>query len=253
MSFYEFAKQGLLPGSLGLLLLGLVVGLAALPSRRTLRFSVFVLVAFTGGYWMMSMPTGAWLLGRLVSYGYPPVEDPAALVDVQAIVVLDGGTARYNREGEELASVTRLSAVRALEAARLYDVLHPRLVVVSGGTYVPRGRTPEGGAIREALLARGVPAARLVLDTASRNTREHAANVSALLRATGVTRFALVTSAVHMRRAMRAFSDTGLEALPAPAPLEAPEAYPWWPTTAAVDRSWEAWYEVFGLLRDLAR
>ena len=193
------------------------------------------------------------MLGRLVSIGYSPVEDQSALADVQAIVVLDGGTARYNREGEELAIVNRSSAVRALEAVRLYNKFQPSLVVVTGGAYASVGRMPEGGAIREILLAAGVPASRLVLDSASRNTREHVVNISALLRAEGVKRFALVTSSVHMRRAIQAFSGTGVQAVPAPAPLEVPEIFPWWPSTAALDRSLEASHEVFGLLRDLAR
>jgi uncharacterized SAM-binding protein YcdF (DUF218 family) len=87
----------------------------------------------------------------------------------------------------------------------------------------------------------------------SRNTREHALNVSAILRARGMTRIALVTSAVHMRRAMRAFSGTGLKVVPAPAPLQVPAITDWWPRTTALDRSLEAWYEVFGLLRELLR
>ena len=104
--------------------------------------------------------------------------------------------------------------------------------------------------MREVLITAGVPADKVVLESWSRNTREHGPNVGALLRARGVTRFALVTSSVHMRRAVHAFSAEGLQVIPAPAPLEMPEHFPWWPSTAALDQSLEAWYEIFGLLRD---
>jgi len=201
----------------------------------------------------MSMPMGAWLLGRLVSAGYSSSVERSELADVQAIVVLDANTNRYGVEDIEIAVLSRQSAVRALEAVRVYRRIEPSLVVVSGGAYVRVGKLPEGEAMREVLVAAGVPADRVVLDSMSRNTREHALNVSAILRARGVTRIALVTSSVHMRRAMRAFSGTGLEVVPAPAPLKVPAITDWWPRTTALDRSLEAWYEVFGLLRDLLR
>lgn len=253
MSAYEFAKSGLLPGTLGLLLLGLVLGLTALRWPRTARLGTWALAVLIAGYWAMSMPVGVLVLGRLVSTGYSPMIEQSELVGVQAIVVLDASTVRYGAEDVEIAVVSRPSAVRALEAVRLYREIQPSLVVVSGGTHMRVGKMPEGGAMRDVLVAAGVPADRVVLDSMSRNTREHASNISAILRARGVTRFALVTSAVHMRRAMWAFSSTGLQVVPAPAPLDVPHGFPWWPNTVALDRSWEAWYEVFGLLRDLVR
>jgi uncharacterized SAM-binding protein YcdF (DUF218 family) len=255
MTAYDFAKLALVPGSLGLFLVGLAVGFIALRSSKTARFGNFLLAVLIVGYWTMSMPMGAWLFGRLVSVGYSPVEDPSALVKVQAIVVLDGSTRRYNRDSEELAVADRGSAVRALEAIRLYRALKPSLVLVTGGAYTNTHarRMPEGDAIRELLLAAGIPAARVMIESASHNTRESAANVSALLRAQGIERIALVTSSVHMRRATQDFAAAGLQAVPAPAPLEMPGAFAWWPSIAALDRSREAWHEVIGLLRDLCR
>ena len=253
VSLYDFAKHGLLPGSLGLFFLGLALGLAALRITRTARLGKCILTVLIAGYWAMSMPVGAWLLGRLVSMGYTPLIEQSVLANVQAIVVLDGGSMRFRVDDIEFAVVLRPSAVRALEAVRLYRWIQPSLVVVSGGAYVPVGKLPEAGAMREVLIAAGVPADHVVLDSMSRNTREHASGISAILRARGVTRFALVTSSVHMRRAVRAFSAMEVQAIPAPAPLENPGAFPWWPSTAALERSQEAWHEIFGLLRDIVR
>jgi uncharacterized SAM-binding protein YcdF (DUF218 family) len=247
---YFFLKYGLLPGTLGLFFLCLTLGFGLLRSPRTARCGAVVLAVLIAGYWVTSMPLGALMLGRLVSIGYSPVDEPSLLADVQAIVVLDGGTRRYYRDGRELAIVSPSSAVRALEAIRLYRALQPSLVVVSGAPVTHVGGLPEGGAVRELFLSAGIPVAKTVLDSSSRNTRESAVNVSALIRARGITRIALVTSSVHMRRAIRAFSAAGIQAFPAPAPLEAPGEFLLWPSTTALDRSWEAWYEVFGLLRD---
>lgn len=253
MSVYDFATHGLIPGSLALFLLGLTLAFVALRSPRTTRFGNIALAVLIVSYGVMSMPMGAWLLGRLVSAGYSSPVERSELADIQAIVVLDANTIRYSAEDIEIAVLSRSSAVRALEAIRVYRWIEPPLVVVSGGAYVRVGRFPEGEALREVLVAAGVPADRVALDSMSRNTREHALNVSAILRARGVTRIALVTSAVHMRRAMRDFSGTGLKVVAAPAPLEVPEIIDWWPRTTALDRSLEAWYEVFGLLRDYLR
>ena len=253
MTLIEFAKIALLPGTLGLFLICLTIGVSALCFSRTRRLGITVLVVIISMYWIMSMPVGAWMLGRVVSIGYSPADDLSLLAGVQAIVVLDGDTAHYHRDGKELAVVKPASAIRALEAIRLYRSLQPALVVVTGGAYVAAGQMPEGGAIREVLLAAGVPPERVVLDSMSRNTREHAENVSKLLHAAGATRFAMVTSAVHMRRALRAFDRSGVKAIPAAAPVEMPGRHQWWPSTMALDRSREAWHEIFGLLWDFVR
>lgn len=252
MNLYDYAKNWFLPGSLGLFFLGLVLCLAALRFMRTARLGTLALAMLIASYLAMSMPMGAWLLGRLASTGYSSRVEQSALAGVQAIVVLDANTNRYGVEDIEIGVLSREGAVRALEAIRLYRKIEPLWVVVSGGAYARVGKMPEGEAMLQMLVAAGIPANRVVLDSMSRNTQEHAGNVSAILRAHGVTRIALVTSSAHMRRAMRAFSRTGLQTVPAPAPLEMPEITDWRPRSTALDRSMEAWYEVFGLLRDLS-
>ena len=83
---YDFAKHWLLPGSFGLFFLGLVLGLVASRFARTARLGTFALAVFIGGYGAMSMPMGAWLLGRLVSAGYSSPVERSELADIQAIV-----------------------------------------------------------------------------------------------------------------------------------------------------------------------
>src|SRR5450759_4006822 len=149
MNVYDFPMRGLLPGSLELFLLGLALGFFALRSPRTARFGNIALAVLIVGYGAMSMPMGAWLLGRLVSAGYSSPVERSELADVQAIVVLDANTNRYGVENIEIAVLSRQSAVRALEAVRVYRRIEPSLVVVSGGAYVRVGKLPEGEAMRE--------------------------------------------------------------------------------------------------------
>ena len=63
--------------------------------------------------------------------------------------------------------------------------------------------------------ALGVPANALLFEEQSRNTRENATMSATLLKAQGVTDILLVTSALHMGRAVMHFEAAGLKVHPA--------------------------------------
>jgi lysophospholipase L1-like esterase len=65
----------------------------------------------------------------------------------------------------------------------------------------------------------GVPESRLLLETASRSTRENAERSAPLLRRLGVRRLLLVTDRLHMRRAQGAFSAFGFDVERASVPV----------------------------------
>ena len=65
-----------------------------------------------------------------------------------------------------------------------------------------------------ALVAAGVRPERIVEESGSRNTREHARMLQPLLETHRVRRFVLVTSPVHMRRALAVFRLEGIEPVP---------------------------------------
>lgn len=135
----------------------------------------------------------------------------------EAIVVLGAGVvtaAPPLRPDPELTD----SSDRLWQAARLYHRgLAPR-IIVSGGSYAAqRGGGPpqtEAEAMREVLLAMGVPADRIVLEAGSLNTIDNIREVHALV---GSNRIALVTSGHHMPRALRLARQANLnvEAFPA--------------------------------------
>jgi uncharacterized SAM-binding protein YcdF (DUF218 family) len=67
----------------------------------------------------------------------------------------------------------------------------------------------------------GVPAEASLLENLSRTTRENASLTAALLKQRGISRILLVTSALHMERALHLFRATGLQVEPAPTDFEA--------------------------------
>ena len=62
----------------------------------------------------------------------------------------------------------------------------------------------------------GVPDASILAEAASRNTYENAMLTRQVLAERGLHRVLLVTSALHMPRALATFTSAGIDAVPAP-------------------------------------
>ena len=80
--------------------------------------------------------------------------------------------------------------------------------------------------MRDQLVTLGVPAQRILVESTSADTHEQALLVAPLLRERGVIQVVLVTSRVHMPRALGVFRAAGVQAVPAIAPD------PFWSKTA---------------------
>ena len=110
-----------------------------------------------------------------------------------------------------------------------------RRVVVSGG---PRGAAV-ATAVRGFLVASGVPAKAIQLETQSTSTRENALRAVEILRGEPGTKV-LLTSDFHVYRAYRCFVNAGLEVTAVPVPDALKRSTEWhlrW--TAFVDLSGE--------------
>ena len=106
---------------------------------------------------------------------------------------------------------------RLLYAAKLYREGKAPLVIVSSGGIAWPGAAPEAADMAEVLKFAGVPESAIVQETNSRNTYENAVYVQEILASRGIRRILLVTSAMHMPRALLIFRHQGAEPLPAPA------------------------------------
>ena len=233
------------PLGMGLCLAGLGLLLAW---RQRLRSSMALGALAFVWLWAWSTPVlSLWLRGTVEDL-YPPL--PIATVpQAQAIVVLGGGIAPPSGKSTEI----NLNAAtdRVWFAARLFHAGKAPLVLVSGGSDPERDAYSEARASAIFLVDLGVPAQTIVLEEASRNTRQNAAFSAALLKARGIKHILLVTSALHMPRAMALFAAQGLQATPAPTDFEAIQAPPpgmlaWLPDALALDLSGRAMKEIVG-------
>ena len=125
------------------------------------------------------------------------------------VVVLSGGI-----RSTGLLNATTVARVR--HAVALLHAGHGELLVVSGG---PRRRGRPSAAPAMAALAErlGVACERILIEGRSSRTSENAREVAALLGSDART-VLLVTSALHMRRAVLCFRRRGIAAAPAPVP-----------------------------------
>ncbi|MBV7486725.1 YdcF family protein [Bordetella sp. BOR01] len=227
-----------------LVVLGLVLGLFRL--RRTGA----ALAAF-GLAWMLawSLPaTSVWLGGSLEAR-YP--HQPAAqLPTADAIVVLGGNTAN-GRANWFLPYDKETAIVRVDTAVKLYQAHRAPRVVLSGGAL--EGDISEARGMAFLMKQQGVPDEALLLENSSRTTYENAMLTEEELKEHGYGKILLVTSALHMPRAMAAFSKQGVAAIPASTPPQIvlpPDGSvsPWIPHRRTLDASRSIIKEYAGLL-----
>jgi uncharacterized SAM-binding protein YcdF (DUF218 family) len=218
-SLVEFIKAYLIPGSVMFLLLGVTVGALGLFGRdRLRRWARAWLAALAVLYWLLSTPLVAGALEAALGREYGPLGSAAEAQGAQAVVVLGGGSATYRARGAEVDVPSASSALRALEGARVYAMLGDPVVFASGGEAEEADvDNPESAVVRAVLEGAGVPAERVILESDSTNTHEQAMELAPILRERGFERFVLVTSPVHMRRALGVFRAQGFHPVPSAA------------------------------------
>lgn len=105
----------------------------------------------------------------------------------------------------------------ALEA---YNVGVANKIIVCGGQGADEP-TSEARAMRDNLVAKGVPAADVYLEERSVNTQQNLENAHAIMREQGWSTAAIATSDYHLTRALWLARDEGIDAsgIPAPQPV----------------------------------
>ncbi len=184
-----------------------LIGVLLLKRRRAAGVTLIVgsqLLLFA-----LSMPVVANALARTLE---PPPASLDAIKRTQAIVVLGGGRNRGAPEwgGETVNDYTLQRARYGARLAR--ETALP--LYVSGGR--PDGGIAAEGTLMQDLLTREFSVPVRWVETASENTREQALITAQDLHQHQIARVALVTTAVHMPRAQRAFELAGLAVTPAP-------------------------------------
>lgn len=232
------------------LLLAIAAGLFLWRGRR--RTGAWLLAIAIAWLWLWSTPVfGDWLRATL-EQRYPAVSVDS-LPAADAIVLL-GGAVQPAAPPERPYPDLGAAADRVWHTARLYHAGKAPFILVSGGTLPWSGADlPEAEAIADILRQLGVPNSALILETRSRTTRENRDDSLPILRAHGAHRILLVTSALHMPRAMALFARSGLELIPATTDFEI--SHPinthllrWFPDAQALADSTRAFKEYLGSL-----
>jgi uncharacterized SAM-binding protein YcdF (DUF218 family) len=186
-------------------------------SRSTRRWGSGILGFLAILYLILSIPAVARSYERLLTDSSQPIGSSADARGAEAIVVLGGGSATYRALGAEINELSDASSLRVLEGARLYRLLDGLPVVASGGASELDGLlTPESVPMQQELVDAGVPMDMILLESRSGNTLEQAENLADLLEARQMDRFILVTSPIHMRRAIATMHAQGLDPIPSP-------------------------------------
>ncbi|HTV89986.1 MAG TPA: YdcF family protein [Stellaceae bacterium] len=219
-----------------LCLIGAVVAAAGWRGGIALALasSVCLYVAATPGF-------SAFLLQRIESR-LPRAVD---LHPAQAIVVLGGDVKPGN--GRDIPDrLGRLSLERLIFAADAYHRLHLP-VAVSGGL-IEGAHTSEAALMQKALEDEFAVPVKWTEDR-SRSTWENAAFTARLLRPAGITRIVLVSQAWHLPRAIWAFRQAGMTALPWLVPRAAPQfdqTSDFLPSPTGLTRTFLALHEMIG-------
>ena len=251
MNVTAFLGNLLIPLNLSITLLVLALLLFMLRWRKMAGF-----LAASGVAWSLfwSLPTTSLWAGGMLEQRYP-YQPAATMPTADAIVVLGGNSANGRRNWFE--SYDRETAiVRTDTAADLYAAARAPLIVVSGAAL--DGGQSEATMMAAALERDGVPAQAIVKENQSDTTRENAVYTARLLRARGIDRFLLVTSALHMPRSMASFQKEGLNPVAAPSPPqivvpEDPDFAFWLPDSRTLSASRSIIKEYLGLLVYWAR
>lgn len=208
----------------------LVVGVLAQKRpnfQRSLLLFALLLLWLGGNRWVA---TG---LVRSLEKQFVPIGE---LPTADVIVVLGGGT-RHNHPPRPMVELNE-AGDRVLYTFWLYNQGKADHILLSGGGgKLLTAETPDGEAhdMSAVLTMLGIPAQAIWLEPNSLNTYENARNSRMILAEKGVNRILLVTSAIHMPRAVALFEEQGLEVIPAPTDFlvsDADIAYLWqasWP------------------------
>jgi uncharacterized SAM-binding protein YcdF (DUF218 family) len=240
----------------------------------------FVMAALAATFWLRSRPHSARArrflslvvivyavlciygigegVGRLMAMDIHPLAAGDVPPGRTAIVVLGsaGFTAR-DWTGATYSTVNPVDATRTLEAVRVFRLVDAEWVISSGGRGDPDDPNEASGiTMRDAMVALGIPAARLIVETESKSTRDEAVIVAPMLRKLDVAHVVLVTSGTHMRRSLGAFRALGIRAIPAIArDPYAPRSWSAWmlPSALGLWKTSSVIHEIIGLMYYTAR
>lgn len=209
---------------------------------------------YIAGIILLLFFSNPFIITRLI-LAYQPQKITLAANENYSAGILLGGFSGKNKTDQN--TYYSEQSDRFIQTLYLYKTGHIKKIIVAAGdgTVFNRDSFREGDFIQEQLIRMGVPAEAILLDRTSRNTAENAANAKKLIDSLQIPPpYLLVTSALHMPRAMRTFVKAGIEVKAYPAayavqPPDSPVPTDYILPSAKALQNWE-WYlrEIVGSL-----
>ncbi|KAA5610790.1 YdcF family protein [Rhodovastum atsumiense] len=230
-AFLGYLANALARPSVALTLIALA-GLVCLFARRAILARVLLVSGIGCQALLLALPVDQWIARPLEDW-YPQRHEAPARVD--GIVVL-GGAVRPWIAGDRGTPGLNSAAERMTTFVALARQ-HPeaRLVFTGGMGWMTPGGTTEADAARLFFADFGL-ADRVVYEAASDNTWENAVLTRDLVRPRPGETWLLVTSALHMPRAVATFRAAGWEVEPWPSAYRTRRHFAWRLSLELADR-----------------
>jgi uncharacterized SAM-binding protein YcdF (DUF218 family) len=165
-------------------------------------------VGILGWLWRLCILLVAWLLGVTAWIVWIGERDQAARAD--AIIVL--GAAAYD------AKPSPVFEERIRHGLDLYQKGYAPLLIFTGGYGGSGARFSESQVARRYALKQGVPDEAILIETASRTTRQNLIEARRLMQQRKLHRVIIVSDPLHMARALRLCKELGIDALASSTP-----------------------------------
>jgi uncharacterized SAM-binding protein YcdF (DUF218 family) len=197
------------PGNFLVLLL--VLGALVLGMRRRGLGIALMLIATLGFVVVIATPLVEWAILPLENrFPQPKLPDR-----IDGLIVLGGAVDEAIIRARGVPAVND-AAERVIETAALSRRYPDAKIVLSGGEGLRSIDWSEAEPTRDILVSLGVASERMVLETRSRNTIENAEDSATLVHPKPGEIWLLITSAVHMPRAVGCFRHVGWNVVPFP-------------------------------------
>ncbi len=201
-----------------LLILALLT-LHLLRAKKLKEKFLTLLTIFT--FLLVIVPTAQWVAIHLEKM-YPEIE--ALPNDIKGIIILGGSH-------DVVVSQARGKPSYNYAAGRILDSLplihkYPNVkIIYSGGGEATTPNFREARLFKEYMIELSFPLDRFLFEDKSRNTKENAEFCAELLKPLKGDKYALVTSALHMPRAVGLFKKAGFDIIPYPVDFKMTGSY----------------------------
>jgi len=186
----------------------LVVGVVFLWARRNSKIGPILVTTGVLGLAILGLdPVTEYLLDK-TEMEYPAFQGRNQKIN--HVVVLAGGFVPNNKH-PLTTQLTKHTIVRLVEGIKIHRQFPDAILVVSGKGWVKNHS--EAQAMKEMAVDLGVAPEKILLEEESNNTADHTKYLAPIV---GKDPFVLVTSALHMPRAMMLFKKAGFKPIPAP-------------------------------------